>query len=363
MMEIEPSNASQCHTSSPIQQQNPYARRPSRRPIACVTCAKAKTKCNKAASLRWAHAEEQMLTTMQLPACFRCISKGIKCEPRSTRRTSENNYRANVGKSFLPPKRHFASTSSRWRRHTSPQSIPSSCRQEGMRAASLIDYRSAMKADQENPGLSGYPMLTPLPTYTSQILDECYSYSSSPEQDLSRFTRAMEMSTFPNLGRLSPQTPDPIVCHEPVSMLDNFDHYTTSQPWSDEALTSCEVGFDPNMAGMLPLDIWPTPDTTDLMSMAQLSWPQSVLSASSQQMSTGLILRNDAVPSMTTSEYSVDNYSSDAMSGDWKIYQPTTTHMDLANTITLAPYIHDVNSIPTHAPIWGDVCVPGPSPY
>jgi hypothetical protein len=362
-MNTAPFNSSPYHTPPETQQQNPYARRPSRRPIACVTCAKAKTKCDKAASLPWAHSEEQMLTRMQLPACSRCISKGIKCEPRSTRRTSENSYRANVGKLHLPPKKHFTSTSSRWRRHTSPQSIPSSCRQEAMRAASFVDYRSAMKADQENPELSGYPMLTPLPTYSSQMVDECYSYSSSPEQDLSSFTRAMEMNTFHNLGRLSPMTPDPIMCPEPISILDNFDHYTTSQPWSDEALASCELGVDPNMAGIHPLDMWPTPDTTDLMSLAQLSWAQSGISASPQQISTDLILRNDVVPSMPTSEYSVENYSSDAMPGDWTIYQPTTTHMDLANMITLAPYMRDANSVSTHAPIWEDVFVPGPRPY
>ncbi|KAF2456248.1 hypothetical protein BDY21DRAFT_58967 [Lineolata rhizophorae] len=47
-----------------------------RRPIACTTCAKAKTKCDKA-----------------IPSCSRCIAKGLKCESRSTRRSSDASYR------------------------------------------------------------------------------------------------------------------------------------------------------------------------------------------------------------------------------------------------------------------------------
>ncbi|RDI82728.1 Heat shock protein [Venturia inaequalis] len=47
-----------------------------RRPIACVACARAKTKCDKL-----------------LPSCSRCISKGLLCEARSTKRSNDAAYR------------------------------------------------------------------------------------------------------------------------------------------------------------------------------------------------------------------------------------------------------------------------------
>ncbi|KAF2401950.1 hypothetical protein EJ06DRAFT_369237 [Trichodelitschia bisporula] len=46
------------------------------RPIACVSCAKAKTKCDKAT-----------------PTCSRCASKGLTCHPRATRRSADAAYR------------------------------------------------------------------------------------------------------------------------------------------------------------------------------------------------------------------------------------------------------------------------------
>ncbi|KAJ8112781.1 hypothetical protein OPT61_g4934 [Boeremia exigua] len=39
-----------CSTAPAFTPPNPYARDPSRRAIACVTCAKAKTRCDKAVS-------------------------------------------------------------------------------------------------------------------------------------------------------------------------------------------------------------------------------------------------------------------------------------------------------------------------
>ncbi|CAI6332942.1 unnamed protein product [Periconia digitata] len=61
-----------------------------RRPIACTTCAKAKTKCDKAR-----------------PSCSRCTAKGLICEPRSTRRANDDSYRKPINKS-VSPKRYPA---------------------------------------------------------------------------------------------------------------------------------------------------------------------------------------------------------------------------------------------------------------
>ncbi|KAF1937365.1 hypothetical protein EJ02DRAFT_469769 [Clathrospora elynae] len=338
------------HTPSRSPQENPYARISSRRAIACVTCAKAKTKCDKA-----------------LPSCSRCVAKGIKCDPRSTRRTSDSNYRANVRKPFVPPRRyHSTNTSPYLSSHTSSRSKPSLNRHGAMRAASHIDFRTAVKMSQEDSGLSGYPVLTPLPTYALQIVDECYSYSSSPEQNTAGFTQAMESSNYSTNGRRSPQTPESSIYHEPLSMREELE-YMTSQSWSNEALMSIELGFDPNIPAMLPTDIWPAPESEgleSLMQMAHMTWPQPAYSVSPQHIPADLTSHTRAVPSLSTSECSVEDFdTSDASQEEWLIYQPTATNMNLASLVTSAPFMHNINSVPNHAPVWADIFIPGASTY
>ncbi|KAF1850445.1 uncharacterized protein K460DRAFT_400510 [Cucurbitaria berberidis CBS 394.84] len=320
----------------------------SRRAIACVTCAKAKTKCDKA-----------------LPSCSRCITKGIKCEPRSTRRTSDNGYRGNIKKPFMSSKRyHSTSTVPSLNRHTSLRTVPSSNRPRAMRAAPHIDFSTAVKMTEHASGVSGYPMLTPLPTYTSQIVDEWHSYSSAPEQNMVAYTQAVEMNTFPISGRLTPQTPEPTIYHEPLSIGENLDPYMNSQSWSDEVFVSAGLGFDPDMTAMLPTNMWPTSEHEQVMQMDQMSWPQPSLAVSPTHMSTELGSNTCEVPSLTTSECSAEDFNNPGPSVDeWSIYQPTATQINIANFVTSAPFLHDLNLIPSHAPIWEDVFIPGLSQY
>lgn len=300
----------------------------------------------------------------QLPSCSRCITKGIKCEPRSTRRTSDNSYRTNIKKPFVSPKRyHSSSAVPTLSRHASPRSIPSSNRQRAMRAASHIDFRTAVKMSQQGSGISGYPMLTPLPTYASQIVDECYSYSSSPEQNLSGFTDAMDANNFHNSGRLTPQTPEPIIYHEPVSMGDNLDPYMNSQPWSEDALASVGLGFESDLTSMLPTDMWSAPEA-EMIPMAHMSWPQPGLNMSPQHMAVDLASHTRGVPSLTTSECSVEDFNSISTNPDeWPIYHATTPQLNMINMVTSAPFMQDMNALQSHAPIWEDVYMPGHSPY
>ncbi|KAF1838883.1 hypothetical protein BDW02DRAFT_304236 [Decorospora gaudefroyi] len=345
MMDIMPSNTPH-HTSyhTPRSAQNPYARIPSRRAIACVTCAKAKTKCDKA-----------------LPSCSRCIAKGIKCDPRSTRRTSDNRYRANIKKPLAPPRQYHATGNmSQSIRHSSPRNMPSLNTHGIVSATSPIDLQDAEKMSQHAPGLSGYPMLTPLPTYVSPITDESYSYSSSPDQNLDCLAQTMEMSSFPNSGRHSPRTPEPIVHHEPISVADSTNHYMMAQPWSDERLAPFELELDPSMADMLSIDLWTTHDTTSLIPLHQDPWPQAEFSLSPQQISMELTSQISTVAHLATSEYPIENYSSDTMQEEWSIYQPFVTDMTL---VSPAPLMHDLNLLPSHMPIWQDAFVPESSSY
>lgn len=303
-------------------------------------------------------------TSLQLPSCSRCITKGIKCDPRSTRRTSDNSYRSNIKKPFVSPKRYHSTSTVSTLKHTSPRSMPSSSRQRAMRAASHIDFHSAVKMSQQASGISGYPMLTPLPTYASQIVDECYSYSSSPEQNTSGYTQSMEMNTFPTSCSLTPQTPESIVYHEPLSMGEHLDHYMASQSWSDEAIVSAGLGFDPDMTAMLPTDMWSAPEPGHMMPIAQMSWPQHPLSVSPQHMSAELVSHIQGVPSLTTSECSAEDFNTLGTNPEeWSIYQPTITDMNMGTIVTSAPFMHDLKFIPSHAPLWEDVFIAGSSPY
>jgi hypothetical protein len=283
----------------------------------------------------------------------------MKCEPRSTRRTSENNFRANVKKPFGPSKRHSTSITSQWSLSTAPRNLQSSDRHEAMRAAPLIDFRTSVKLGQESPELSGYPTLTPLPTYSSQIVDDCFSYSSSPELNPSDPKQQMELNSCLNLGRHTPQTPEPIIYQEPVSNMDGTDNNTTCHPWSDEALALSQLGFDLGMAELLPMNIWSASETAQMMPVPQMSWLHSGFMDSLRHVPIEFTPHNRAVPSMTTSEYSVEDYSSDTMPGDWTIYQPTATHTCLANMVTLESLMHDSNSMPNPPDVFEDICIPG----
>jgi hypothetical protein len=206
-------------------------------------------------------------------------------------------------------------------------------------------------------------MLTPLPMYSSRIVDECFSYSSSPELNPSDLTQQMKINSCLNLGRRSPQTPEPVIYQEPVSIMDSTDNYTTCHPWSDETLLSSQLGFDLSMAELIPMNIWSASETAQTMPMPQVSWPHSGFMESPQHIPMEFPPHHRVVPSMPTNEFLVEDYSSDATPGNWTIYQPTATHTCLANMVTSGSFMRDINFIPNHAYTWEDMCVPGSSSY
>src|SRR5690348_7059048 len=149
-----------------------------------------------------------VLIAPQLPSCSRCISKGIKCDPRSTRRTTDNDYRCLSSKRpFVTPKRFpMPGVLHSSKSFPSPRSMPSTRPRSIMRAPSHIDFRTAVKMSQQAAIMSGVSELTPLPTYQNQIVDECYSYTPTPEPEL-RYTPEIEQDGFPFPRGATPQTP------------------------------------------------------------------------------------------------------------------------------------------------------------
>jgi hypothetical protein len=205
-------------------------------------------------------------------------------------------------------------------------------------------------------------MLTPLPTYSSPINDESYLYSSSPEQNHSGPTQVMETSSFPDFRRMSPQTPEPIVYHEPKAVRDSIDHYIL-QSWSDNALASVEFGLDSNLMETFPMDMWTTQDTTCWMPAAQPLWPQNGFLASCQETPTQLMTNNVPVPCFPPTLCSMHNDSCRATPVQWSIFQPTTTNMSLANMFNPETLMYDMAPASNKPPMWEDIFIPGSTTY
>jgi hypothetical protein len=236
-----------------------------------------------------------------------------------------------------------------------------------MRAASHIDFRTAVKMSQQASACSGYPSLTPLPTYASQVVDECYSYPANIDQEIPGYTSGIETGSMPISGRLTPQTPESTVYHEPVAMGDMADSWMMTQPYSDDSLASIGLGFENDMTGLLAAELWSNPGHVRSAPITQIPWVQSSLSGSPRSMTSDSILYSREAPSLSISECSVEDFnSSGVFHEDWADCQPTATHYDITNMtnmVTSAPFMHDFQSVPSTAPIWEDVFMPGSAPY
>lgn len=328
-----------CGDTSPP---NPYQRRSSRRAIACVTCAKAKTKCDKA-----------------LPSCSRCITKGIKCDPRSTRRTSDNSYRANVKKPFVSPKRyHTTSNIQNISQHTSPRPVGSSARYRSPH----FDFRPAPKMNRQASVCAGFPTLTPLPTYTSQTGDSCYAYPVCPDTDLPDMTSIMESTTFPISGRLTPQTPESLVYHEPLSIHEFSDQWDASQIWAEHSLGYTGLEFHSDVATMLPMQLWSASEHTHGASLAHINWHQSSLSASPHVLSHEMVPHLGIVPALSISECSVEDFNSASNFQDtWANCQPITTQLEMGDLVAPSPFVQGTE--PSVNSVWEDVFMHGSARY
>lgn len=248
-----------------------------------------------------------------------------------------------------------------------------------MRAPSHIDFRTAVKMSQQAAAMSGVPKLTPLPTYHSQIVDECYSYTPSPEPDL-RYTPEIEQDAFAFSRGGTPQTPpEPFGCSDPLPAIDDIS-YLDCQPWSGDNLVPVGLGFvdmDMSMAS----DSWmtPTPEPEDMTRVTSLfaqhtssshntsafdpsiqpAWSTFPLPPSQQQQHHHQ--QQDSSPESKALDL-ID--SGIVMQAEWPA-QPVRQDLfvDMGNMITSAPYVPKMQSIPGSAPVWEDVFMPSSIPY
>jgi hypothetical protein len=233
-----------------------------------------------------------------------------------------------------------------------------------MRAASQIDFRTAVKMSQQASACSSLPTLTPLPTYASQVVDECYSYQKNTDQDMTGYTSSMESNGLPTSGCLTPQTPESLIYHEPLTIGEMTDTWMVAQPWLDDSLASVGLGFQSDIGELLPAELWSTSERTQSAPIAQLPWVQSFLSFSPQSIASDLLSHSRGAPSLSFSECSVEDFnSSGVFHEDWANHQPTTNQFNIANTVVSAPFMHGLLPVSATTHVWEDVFIPGSATY
>jgi hypothetical protein len=237
-----------------------------------------------------------------------------------------------------------------------------------MRAPSHIDFRTAVKMSQQAAIISGVPKLTPLPTYQSQIVDECWEYTPSPEPEL-RYTPEIEQDGFLGYSRgTTPQTPaEPFGYNEPLPILDGMD-YLDCQPWSGDGLVPVGLGFA-DMELAMPADSWmtltPEPEemgeantyaqNPDFTSTLQLHGDfDTPLNSIPEDWSSFRMPKQDI---MTPDAKALDGVldSGIVMQGEWTQPARQDMYIDMGNMVTSAPYVPKMQSVLGNAPVWEDV--------
>jgi hypothetical protein len=248
--------------------------------------------------------------------------------------------------------------------HSSPRSMPSSDRPRIMRPASHIDFRTAVKMSQQASAGSAFPILTPLPTYTSQVVDECYSYSSPPAQDMNVYTPPMEYNCMPTSSPLTPPAPECNLYHEPLAIGDMSTTWMASQAWSDDSLAPTGLGFQGDMTALLPPEMWSMHEYAHSAPITQIPWAQPSPSASPQSMASDLMSYAGPASSLSISECSMEGFNNaGAFPEHWTNCQPTTTQFDMTSMMTSVPFMHSLQSISSTVPVWEDVFMPSSAPY
>jgi hypothetical protein len=215
-----------------------------------------------------------------------------------------------------------------------------------------MDYHTAVKFGQQRPDFAAMSMLTPLPSYTPQIIDECYPYSSSPEMGGAPFVQSVEKNNFMHQGRLTPPTPEPFSYAESLSVPDFPDQYMNSQGWSQEAPLPIGLGFENEIPGLLPteadMSAWvpdfssqstPVPNVQAFNPAVCESpasvWPTPALSPPHPR----------AVPSLSISECSDDSASPNVPQEDWSCFQNPSGNIAGVKPITSTPYLDSIKAM------------------
>ena len=239
-----------------------------------------------------------------------------------------------------------------------------------MRNVSQIDFHTATKLNQQ-AGIPSFNMLTPLPTtYQPQIMDECYSYSSSPEPNMGAFSQPREQNGFLASSRaMTPSTPEPFAYNEPIAIADPLvDPYMNNQSWSDDGSIPVGLGFENDMFSN---DMWatPEPESTTPMGMCNSPssmsvWSHPVMSVSPPHMQMSMPPHTKAMPSLSMSESSNEDFNSpNGVQEEWNAFQQQAAQ-NMARPMVTSSFMDNVKAYPkAPQPIWEDLIVPRTQGY
>lgn len=223
---------------------------------------------------------------------------------------------------------------------------------------------------QQAAAISGAPKLTPLPTYHNQIVDECYTFTPSPEPDL-RYTPEIEQDTFAFSRGGTPQTPpEPFGCPDPLPLVDDIS-YLDCAPWTGEPLVPVGLGFV-DMDLSTANDSWMTPtpepeDTSRTNFFAQQTHSHAPFNASLQADWSAFPLPSPPThhDSSNPEAKALDAIDSGiVMQAEWPTQPPRQDlFVDMGNMITSAPYVPKMQSVSGSVPVWEDVFMPSSIPY
>lgn len=233
-----------------------------------------------------------------------------------------------------------------------------------MRAASHIDFRTAVKMSQQASNLSGLPTLQPLPTYSNQIFSEGTLGSINSEQSPAEFNSAPDTSNLLASGRLTPQTPEAIMYHEPMSMTDLSEQWMAESTWTEDSLATVGLGLECGMSGMMSTDLWPIDESIHTVPMAQMAWSHTQSSISPQSMSSDFAPDSSLIPALSTGAFSVEDFDgSSNLNNGWGNFQFSTCDNNLTSLAASTSFVPDFASYPATMPTWEDVFIPGQAPY
>lgn len=220
---------------------------------------------------------------------------------------------------------------------------------------SHVDFHTAIKMDQHSSSCSDFSTLTPLPTYTWSTA-ESYSYPVFHDHaDISDCISASETNKRLSEGRLTPQTPELVVYHDPPAVCGVTNEWTTPESWSNDPFGSIELELSTDTTTILPTEFWPNPYNAHIASATQSLWNQIALAASSPPISHELVSNTGAVPSLSTSECSTkDLNSTDVLHQGWIDCRTILTRPGLVDMIAQAPFIHDLSPSSSTPTMWGN---------
>lgn len=241
-----------------------------------------------------------------------------------------------------------------------------------MRAPSHIDFRTAVKMSQKAAITPTVPKPTPLSTYQTHIVDECYLRNSTPELDL-RFTPEIEQDGYFFSRGATPQTPvESFYYNDLVPTVAGSD-YPDCQLWSGDESVDVGLGFADTGSWMTPTPELEETSHANLFAQnidfSSLSQSKGMFDLSPDNMTKNwpsflpdnVNSANKPDPPLSLIDSSLD--SGIAMQGEWNQPQPQDAYINMGNMFTSAPYVPKMQTISSNVPVWEDVFMSSSLPY